>query len=225
MKVGLITPRSSRPSENDFYDCFDALERPAGSITVRMTGSSPARNRNDAIAVCLREGCTHLWFIDDDMVFGPDTLSRLLVHADRDVVTAVCLSREAPYRPVLSRRLVDGHYEPLWLEPTDRGVQLVANCGFGCVLIRAEVFQALEQPWVRLGELCADLWTDDLGFFHRVREAGFHLWCDFDLWVGHHINAIVWPDRSLGQWVTHLQDATRRRPPLVVSAAQDEVLV
>lgn len=197
----------SRPSENDFYDCFDALERPSGTVVVRMSGSSPARNRNLGIELCLREGCTHLFFLDDDMVFAPDTLMRLLQHADRDVVSALCLSRDAPHRPVLSRTLERGAYQPLYLRPGDYGLRDVANCGFGCVVIRAEVFRALEQPWVRLGEMEHDLWTDDLGFFHRVREAGFRLWCDFDVHVGHHVNIVVWPHRdTAGQWVTRVTD-------------------
>ena len=205
-RLGIVVPTGERAREPDFYDCLDALEKPQGTVMARAHGQSPARNRNAGIAYCLANGCTHILFLDDDVVFPPDILRRLMQHAHLDIVSGLILKREYPHIPTLFRTSLGANkYEPFLLGPDDHGLVEAANAGLGCVLIRAEVFRAIEQPWIRLGEFEADLWSDDTGFMQRAAKAGFRIWCDLDIWIGHHANLVVWPGKTDGQWTVTIQ--------------------
>jgi hypothetical protein len=48
------------------------------------------------------------------------------------------------------------------------------------------------------------MWCDDIGFFHRVREAGFKVYCDLSVCVGHIASCIVTPvyNEPDGKWYT-----------------------
>lgn len=72
---------------------------------------------------------THLWFVEEDMVLPPGTLSRML-DVDANVVTC-------DY-PVTK----DGRGSVFY----DKGGQVVF-CGTGCLLVKKEVFENLKAPY------------------------------------------------------------------------------
>lgn len=78
----------------------------------------------------LDDSITHLWFVEDDMVWPCDTLSKLL-KADKAVVTAdYPVSKEG--RGAIFR--LDKH---------------IIFCGTGCLLVKREVFDELRAPYFR----------------------------------------------------------------------------
>ena len=199
--IGLSTGENIRRAE--FLPSFIALERPHGSYTSTVHGQSPAKARNIIIDQALTNNCTHILFIDDDMILPPDTLAKLLKH-NKDIVTGLYLLRSFPHRPAL----FDKTYENGKCKFTNMtgdlgGLVKSINCGLGCVLIATEVFRHLEKPYVRLGELEQDEWCDDVGFFNRCRKAGFEVWCDLDCPVGHMANITIWPEKHNGKWFTN----------------------
>jgi GT2 family glycosyltransferase len=166
-------------------------------------GQSPAQNRNAIAKAALEHDCTHILFIDDDQAFEKDALTKLLVHSDKDVVSALYLMRNFPHYALAFDELrPNGYCKHMFLTPDKQGLVEVVNCGFGFVLIKTDVFRALEQPWVRLGELDKDGWCDDIGFFNRVQEAGFKIYCDLSICIGHTINLVMWPRFIGGSWQT-----------------------
>src|SRR5438552_5615559 len=42
-------------------------------------------NRNKMVEQARREGCSHLLFVDTDVIFGPDAINKLIA-ADKDIV-------------------------------------------------------------------------------------------------------------------------------------------
>ena len=111
--------------------------------------------------------------------------------------------RNFPHYPLAFDELrSNGYCKHMFLTPDKQGLVEVVNCGFGFVLIKTDVFRALEQPWVRLGELDLDGWCDDIGFFNRVQAAGFKIYCDLSIYIGHTINLILWPRLIDGVWYT-----------------------
>ncbi len=64
-----------------------------------LQGTLIQNQRADLCLDALREGCTHILFIDSDMTFPQDMIQRLLKH-DVDIVAANCARRRMPIRGV-----------------------------------------------------------------------------------------------------------------------------
>src|SRR6266545_2417946 len=199
--VALITGEYIRQAS--FLPSFIGLQRPPNSVTSTVHGQSPASGRNEVIKQALDNNCTHIFFMDDDMVFPPDTLMKLIAH-DKPIVSALYLLRSFPHRPAFfDKAYSDGKCKYTPLTRDLKGLVKGVNAGFGAVLISTEVFSKLEQPYVRLGELEKDGWCDDIGFFNRCREAGYDIWCDLDTPVGHMTSSVIWPENLDGEWFTN----------------------
>lgn len=199
--VALVTGEYIRQSS--FIPSFIGLQRPEGSVTSTVHGQSPAAGRNAIIKQALENNCTHIFFMDDDMIFPPDTLMKLLVH-DKPIVTALYLLRSFPHRPAFfDKAYPDGKCKFAPLVPGMTGLVKGVNAGLGAVLIKTEVFTRMEEPYVRLGELDKDGWCDDVGFFNRCREVGYDVYCDLDTPVGHMTYSTIWPEYIDGVWHTN----------------------
>jgi GT2 family glycosyltransferase len=198
----IAVPTAEMARRADFYDYFNLLDKPVGSIITFSHGQSPARNRNLMIQQALENDCTHVFFLDDDVAFEKDLLSRLLAH-DKDIVTGLYFMRNYPHTPIIFDYANEtGHCRTHYLSDNEKGLIEIVATGLGCCLIKTEVFKKVEKPWIRLGELELDHWCDDIGFFRRVREAGFKLHCDLDAKVGHMAQVTIWPQQIDGKWIS-----------------------
>ncbi len=202
-KVLIAVPTAEMARRADFYDYFNLLEKPKGSIITFAHGQSPARNRNLMIQQAIEYDCTHILFIDDDVAFPPDMLIKLLAH-DKDIVSGLYYMRSYPHTPIcFDRAEADGRCGTHWLSDGESGLIEVVAVGLGCCLIKTKVFKTMQEPWIRLGELEVDHWCDDIGFFRRVREQGYKMYCDLDIKVGHMAQVTIWPSINQdGQWMT-----------------------
>jgi methyltransferase family protein len=184
-KVLIGVPTQENAKYAAFYDYWNQIDRFEGTLHMFSRGQSPAKNRNMMIQGALDNDCTHVLFLDDDMIFKPDILKKLIEH-DKDVVTGLYPMRNFPHYPVaFDKRFANGFNRHVHLKPEVNGLVEITNCGFGCVLIKTEVFKALKKPWVTLGELEADGWCDDIAFFNKVADAGFKMYCDTSVIVDH----------------------------------------
>lgn len=188
----------------DFYDYINLLKLPPDTLVLPNHGRSPARSRNMLIEAAQDNNCTHILFIDDDQTFEPDALLRLLEH-DKDIVSGLYLSKAYPHQPMVFDLADDnGSAAPCYLmtEDTDKLKPIVA-AGFGFLLVKMSVFDKLEKPYIRLGELNCEEWCDDIGFFNRVRKAGIQSYCDMTVFIGHFGSMIIKPYRDeKGVWYT-----------------------
>jgi hypothetical protein len=164
---------------------------------------SPARSRNDIFQEALNRGFSHALLVDNDSAPKPDALMKLLAH-DVDVVSGLYLSGNYPHQPIcFDTALEDGRCVPTSLRGGEAGLREVAAVGFGFCLIKTSVLARLERPWVRLGEIDTQGWSDDLGFCRRARQAGVKVFCDLDVLVGHIKSVVVVPSRGRdGRWFT-----------------------
>jgi len=199
--VGIPTAEFARQAI--FYDFYNTLIRPEGTLCMFAHGQSPARNRNLIIQTALDHECTHIFFLDDDLQFGPETLNKLMAH-DKDIVSGYYLMRNYPHKPILfSEALEDGRCRNMFpTNDVEPGLVPMVATGLGCCLIKTEVFKAMEKPWIRLGELETDHWCDDIGFFRRVRSTfpDLKMWCDLSVTCGHMGVAAIWPVYQNGKW-------------------------
>jgi hypothetical protein len=198
--IGVPTAESSRNSA--FYDYFNLIEKPSGTMISFSHSQSPARNRNLIIVQALQNNASHILFLDDDVAPPPDILIRLLSH-EKDIVTGLYLMRNYPHLPLIfDITREDGSCGHHFLTEKDEGLIEIVNCGFGAVLIKTKVFRDMNSPWVTLGEYEKDHWCDDISFFNRAKAAGFRIYCDLDVSVGHFTTALITPQKIDGKWIT-----------------------
>lgn len=199
--VGLSTAEHIRKA--DFLPHFLGLQKPDNTLIITVHGQSPAQARNIIVEQAMSNDCTHILFLDDDMICPADTLMKLLSH-DKDIVTGLYLLRSFPHFPALFDEAYDnGKCKFTFLDSNVSGLVPAVNCGLGCVLISVKVFEALEKPYVRLGEIEKDGWCDDVGFFNRCRAAGFEIFCDTDATLGHITSVVMWPEKHGEAWFTN----------------------
>ena len=130
-----------------------------------------------------------MWF-DSDMVFNPDTLTRMLkfIDAGADIVTGVYYRRTPPFTPTIFKTMdIDpetgaAEWTPFDEIPTEPFE--VAACGFGCVLMRTEVFVAV---FAKFGYMFTPIGNvgEDIAFSWRARQVGYKIIADPSIKLGH----------------------------------------
>lgn len=150
-----------------------------------VSGAILPANREKMADVTLGlDGATHLMFLDDDMTFPVDTITRLVSH-DKQIVAANYVKRCDPPTPVTVG--VDG--KPVYTTAESTGLERVSTTGTGVMLIAVEVFRSLTRPWFdTFYSLQSGTWhTEDVVFCNKAAEAGIATWIDHDLSkeVGH----------------------------------------
>lgn len=125
----------------------------------------------------IKKGATHLLFVDSDMLFPRDTIKRLLAH-NKDIVGVQCNKRLFPLQKVA-----------VPLTPNEDQTKLfrAALVGTGVLLIKTSVFEKMARPWFQFGrdkegELVIG---EDAWFINSAKDAGFDVWCDGSIKVGH----------------------------------------
>lgn len=193
--IGVVTAEYARRA--DFYDHFNIFDKPANSVTTFAHGQSPARGRNIIIKQALENECTHVFFMDDDVILPPDALTKLLAH-DVDIVSGLYLMRNYPHKPIaFDHAELDGRCSHLDLANyNDQDLIEIVSTGLGCLLVKTDVFRKMEEPWIRMGELESDMWCDDLGFYFRTRKLGFTGYLDPTIHVGHIASMIIYPVKT-----------------------------
>ena len=155
-----------------------------GRIKTRVTnaiGSRITLNRNRLVEEALENGCTHILFLDSDMVFPPSILERLLAY-DLPIVGTVYTKRER------GGVVVGLHAELEGISPVPKFREYFFT-GLGCILIKREVFERMEKPWFR--EVCYEGQAvssgEDIYFCGKARELGYKIIVDEDasLAIGH----------------------------------------
>lgn len=131
------------------------------------------------------EKCTHIFFIDHDMQYPSDTLDRLLAH-DKDIVGAAYNMRCYPLKTTVTLLDENGAMTPREKLPAELfRCEAVAT---GMMLAKMSVFDKVEKPWFAImidpetNELTI---TEDVYFCNQARKAGFEIWCDPTIPIGH----------------------------------------
>lgn len=166
------------------------------SITVLVQESSVIHgNREKLVERAIEWDCTHVLFIDDDMVFNPHMLEMLL---SRRQPYVACNYPKRGFPIVFTATKADKSSDM----PTTKhslGMEEAWYTGFGFCLIERQVFEKTPKPWF-LPQYVAELneyTTEDNPFCERVRKAGFTILVDHSAsrllgHVGKHI--YTWKD-------------------------------
>lgn len=158
------------------------LERPKGTRLASVSGTYIQASRNYLVEQLLESDGQWLAMIDDDHTFDRSILINLL---DRHVpvVGAAAVSRKPPYYVCAYQPGVD---HAMGIRDFDGIFQQVDAVGTGFIVIRREVFEALEPPWFEVGfDANGRNVSEDVTFCHRAREAGFSVYLDGTQTLGH----------------------------------------
>lgn len=153
-------------------------------------GSLIYTSRNEIAKRALTEGADLVMWFDSDMIFNPDTMIRMLKHIDdgHDIVTGIYYRRTIPFTPVVFSKMdIDEKEQKSFYEEYDEipGEPFeVAACGFGCVLMRTEIFTAV---FSRFGNMFSPIGNigEDIAFCWRARECGYKILADPTIPLGH----------------------------------------
>jgi len=178
-----------------FTESLARLETPPGTKFYFAKGSDREVGRNKLVGAMMDSGDDWLLFLDDDSVFAPDLLMRLLAR-DVDVVGALYLRRDMPFTALAYESMLDdGRMVPLNLNehPQDALVQVKA-VGTGGMLVKRHVFANMEGgKWFRRDEP----YSEDIFW---CLECGCDIHVDLGARIGHMTIATVWPSEARDKW-------------------------
>lgn len=140
------------------------------------------RGRQGLLSEAFKAEATHIFWVDADMKFPPDTLHRLLAH-DLPFVGANCVRRMDPY--TWTAQNADG------TEISSigrRGVEKVGRLGFGITLMALACFEAIRPPFFNFEWIVDDEETgqghymgEDIFCCEKLAKAGIRPYVDHDL--------------------------------------------
>jgi len=151
-------------------------------ILVSTRGYNTSENRNYIATQAVNNKSDYLFFVDDDQVFPPDTLDKLLAH-NKDVVGGVYMTKYEKQEPVIE--YLD--------DKRPQGLFKVKAIGTGCLLIKTDVFKKIPQNYKNNQGWFNYIWHDngmvkmshDWLFCKNARENGIDVYADSTLDIKH----------------------------------------
>ena len=172
-----------------FCQSLAQIQKTGECVLAMKSGSLIYTSRNDLATQAIQIDADYVMWFDSDMVFKPDTMVRMLdtmQKNDIDILTGLYFRRVPPYSPVLFDKLEMRGEACLWSEfkTIPEGLFEVGGCGFGCVLMKTDVFFDVQS---RFGNMFAPIANtgEDLAFCWRARNCGYKIVCDPSVICGH----------------------------------------
>lgn len=161
-----------------------------------VEGTVLSKARNGAAQEAINRNATHLLFIDDDMVFLPGVVEKM-VEQDKDIIGALCFGRTEKIKPIakrlVSNELIDYSWEEVkkWTETKE-----IDATGTGFLLVKTEVFKRMQPPFFAFRPATEfglkplpfpdDEISEDTYFMMKAKMAGYQVFIDPTIIIGHH---------------------------------------
>jgi len=169
---------------------------------VEVGGPMISDHRNNLVAKFLEQDAEWMWMVDTDMVFQPDTLRRLLAQAhykERPIVGALCFGANRTSTNIFPTlywwKTPEGALSGSMLDLRNSGLVDVDGTGAACLLIHRSVLETLTAEFPPPKGPFEFAWYDtslgperigeDMLFCVRAVNAGFPIFVDCDIRVGH----------------------------------------
>ena len=181
----------------DSEKCIRKLEKDSWinksiQVDVEIQPSTIIHDARFALAeLAIKNKYDYILWIDSDMVFDSTVLYDLL-EADKDIVSAVCFMRRAPYEPCIYQKmrmgstLEEDQIEKYFDYPD--GVFEVEACGMAMCLMKVIVLEDIiiktGQPFFPVKSNHRTL-GEDLSFCYNARKSGHKIWATSKPKVGH----------------------------------------
>lgn len=171
--------------EKDFFEKVS----PRYCFSLNVTGDILVQYARERFAQSVIEmDADYLLMIDDDMLSPPDLFYKLAEN-DKDICAALAFTRNPDHKPVIYD-VIEGidpvTHKEYYINkftmnyPRNTLVQCDA-VGFGAVLIKRKVLDAIKEPRFMGLTGCGE----DITFCHKAKKLGFEVWMDTRIKLGH----------------------------------------
>ncbi len=151
-------------------------------------------NREEIAKEAVRLGADYVLFIDTDMIFPPDALTKLLSR-DKEIIGVMYNYRGTPSRPTVK-------FDPKYKDECtviEKNGEISASItdetkpfrcravGAGFLLVKIDVFKKLKRPYftfvpeTEVNEIIGE----DVYFCDKARYNRYEIWCDPTIKMGH----------------------------------------
>lgn len=171
------------------------LNAERASYDVKIISGTVVHMARDNLAKhAVKNGFSHVLWLDSDMVFEDTILDDLTISGKTDqIICGRFISRHNPFLPTIFMRLdpsvirLDEDHIP---DDTFR----ICACGFACVLTPVQALADVlngngGQAFLPMGNA-----SEDIAFCKRAAGAGYEIWCEPTARVGHVGAVTIWPE-------------------------------
>jgi len=187
LAIGLPTNRGVKPK------CAESILQMVNHsnldyhFIVSTYGYNTAENRNYITAQAVKNNCTHLLLLDDDMLYEADSIDKLLAHKKHIVGATYSVRRllEPDQNNLVIEFFTDDEGKPL---KSDTEPFKCSALGGGLLLIDLKSIRDLEPPffWYKANMSVGMVtMSNDWWFCEKARNAGWNIWCDPSLLPKH----------------------------------------
>jgi len=161
---------------------------PLGASMMRLNvmGQKVDDARNEIGKAAVDANCDWLLFVGSDNIVPPNIFMQLASH-DVDIVNGVYWTKSYPKTPYLWRGVQRGPYMDWKIGEFFQ----IDMAGMDATLIKVDVLRKMEYPWWDTnwtwdeGDAPSHLATEDFYFYTKAMKAGYKIWCDSTIQVGH----------------------------------------
>jgi len=148
------------------------------------------QGRNTIANYAIQNNYDYLFAIDADIEVPSDALEKMLSY-DKDFICGMYRMR----RPEEVIEIYDTGYRllPPTLLKTMDGLLQVGGCGFGCVLVKTKVLEAIGYPQFEYHQAYRfdQVFSEDNDFCRKATNKGFKLYCDTSIRCRHK-GTVMW---------------------------------
>ena len=168
------------------WSIMDTLRQYSETDIAFHNGVFVHQNQNELVKIAKEKKASHIFFVEHDVVFEPDTLGRLL-EQDKDVIAAPYSGRKLPKEPLVYQKSPTGELYMMTYDIWPDKPTKVYGVPTGCTLIKMSVFDKISKPYFffeynKKGKM---LMSQDIYFSKKVNEAGMECWIDPTIPVTH----------------------------------------
>lgn len=135
--------------------------------------------RNRIARAAIDNKCDYIFFIDSDTLIKKGQLEQLLSH-EKDAISGISYMKQLPYYSLIRKKVGYRLYAPV--EPSSNELIRIDGAGFGCFLVKVDVFNKIEYPWFQFKYIKhEDKWRhigEDLYFCDQLENAKIEMYCD-----------------------------------------------
>jgi len=164
-----------------FFYSYALMEKPE-HVFIHADNGPIDTLRNDIVKKALMAGATRLIMLDVDMIYHPQTITRLLSHK-LPVVGGLTFRRYPPFDALMLKvKPINEHvngYESVEEWGKNELIEVDAT-GAGCLMFDMEIFKKMPRPWFRFQkqEETGSVIGEDIGFCQELKAAGYRIFVD-----------------------------------------------
>lgn len=173
--IFICTPTRDAIHASTCADISEIIRLQAPNVRLAVTlGTYLPSQRTTLVRESLAAGASHIFFIDSDMRVPADALKSLLRHR-LPIVAANYRHRQDSTLWTASKNGMSISSE------RQLGLQKVHSIGFGCALIKADVFRTIPEPWFANPYDGRSFVSEDVFFCHGASAQGIPVSIDHTL--------------------------------------------